>query len=138
MSMGADFYAMSDEQLQLLLDEKIDYGSFLYDELDFKPRACFTAAELIWVELTELLIDEIFLLLETTYVIPEQTGYAFSNTVKVIARNLSELNEDKFRQYFDMVDTEKSYDEIYKIVVMLTGFYQRAAQNGDAVIFRIT
>ena len=58
MSMGGDFYALSDEQLTRLLEGDLAYADFLYDGPGEHPRECFSQYEHLWYELSQVLADE--------------------------------------------------------------------------------
>ncbi len=138
MSMGGDFYALSDEQLQNMLDGTLDYVEFLYDEIEDKPRECYADGEHVWLELTRLLDEEDACGVEHTDAIPEASGYAFSDDVASIAQNLAMLDEDELKSRYDDADMDAPFDEMLGIVKGLVAFYERAASNGDAVLFRVT
>ena len=139
MSMGGDFYALSDKQLESMLDGSLDYAEFLYDELEDKPREVYADGEYLWLELTRLLSDERACGAKHTDKIPEASGYAFYSDVASIAQGLSKLSEDELKsRYDDDGDIEASFEEVLGVVQGLTAFYVRAASNGDAVLFRVT
>lgn len=138
MSMGGDFYSMTDEQLEKLLNEEVDYFKFLNSDVDPKPRECFSKAEIIWFDLTKLLAEESACGSEMTDVIPEMSGYSYAEEVKSIAHSLIALSEDELKERYAADDFENSFDEIYPLIIQLIEFYQRAAQHGDAVLFRVT
>lgn len=138
MSMGGDFYAISDQQLKEMLDGKLDYASFLYNELEEKPRECYSKGETVWFELTQLLSHENACGTENTYDIPEASGYSFSTQVSLIAQALSRLDETELRDRYNNEDIEESFDTIFAVIKDLIEFYQRAAMHNDAVLFRLT
>jgi hypothetical protein len=140
MSMGGDFYAITDVQLQQLLDESIDYAAFLHGELAEQPRECFSDGEYLWFELTQLLDDESACGYDTTFAVPESSGYAFAVQVKQIAQALSQLSDDEIRQRCERIEMNEDdgVDAVVEVVLGLTAFYQRAASHGDAVLFRVT
>ena len=136
--MGGDWYAFTDAQLQRILDGELDWLKFLFDELPEKPRECFSKAEPYWNEIRELLSDEDACGLEVTTQIPEATGYSFASDVEDVARRLSKLAEDDLRKRYAELDLEPDFAELYPLVKALIDFYQRAATNRDAVLFRVT
>lgn len=141
MSMGGNFYAISDDQLVRLLDETLSYVDFLNDMLDEKPKARFSSAEYFWYELTELLDIEKVRGLEITERIPEAAGYSFSNEVKAVFNNLSKLSNDELQQRFEKkvkLMKKITLEEMLRLVKGLTDFYQYASSDGKAVLFRVT
>lgn len=138
MSMGGDFFSISDEQLQRLLDKTLDYRFFLYEEMEEKPCECYSKGEHIWYELTRLLSDEDACGIEQTDVIPEFSGYSFSEDVHYISRRLEMLSEDEIRNRLENEEIEVSLEEISDVVKGLKEFYQRAASKRNAVLFRVT
>ena len=138
MSMGGDFYAISDLQLEQLLDGAVHYGDFLYDELDEKPRECYADAEYAWFELTQLLEPEMSPFSDHTDAIPEMSMYAYSDDVKRIAQRLSQLTPTMVASRYAASEMETELEELQGYIKGITDFYQRAAQNGDAVLFRVT
>lgn len=135
--MCGDWYAFTDTQLQQVLDGKLDWWRFLFNELPEKPRECFSQAEPYWNEIRELLSDDVCGL-EIADQIPEGTGYSFAEDVQDIAHELSRLTEDDLRKRYARLDLEPSFDDLYQLVQALIDFYQRAAMNHDAVLFRVT
>lgn len=138
MSLGGDFYALSDDQLQRLLDEKLYYGEFLAALLEEKPRECFSDGEYYWFELTRLLAPEDACGVDHTDVIPEMSGYSFAEQVLSTAQALARLSEEKLRQRHSQQGIEQDFGELYSVIQGVIAFYQRAAQQGDAVLFRVT
>ena len=138
MSMGGDFYALSDQQLQNLLDGSLDYAQFLDNALAEKPRECFSEGEIVWFELTQMLEPEYACGIENTDAIPEMSGYSFAEDVAGVAEELAALDEAALRERYDEADMMPDFAEMQRVIQSLTAFYQRAAQNGDAVLFRVT
>ena len=138
MSMGGDFYALSDDQLQRMLDGSLDYAEFLYGEIEEKPRECYSRGEHLWHELTRLLQNEDACGMEQTDAIPELSGYSFSGDVASTAKRLTALSEDQMRHRHDDENIEAPIDEVLDIIKGVVEFYERAAANGDAVLFRVT
>ena len=138
MSMGGDFYALSDDQLQRMLEGSLDYAEFLYGEIEEKPRECYSRGEHLWYELTRLLQNEDACGMEQTDAIPEFSGYSVSGDVASTAKRLTALSEDQIRHRHDDENIEAPIDEVLDIVKGVVEFYARAAANGDAVLFRVT
>ena len=133
-----DWYALTDAQLEQILDEELDWLAFLFNELPERPRECFSGAEHYWNEIREFLSNEEVCGLELTDQIPEAAGYTFSEGVQDIALSLSKLTEDDLRVRYDRLGLEPNFDEMYPLVQRLADFYLRAATNRDAVLFRVT
>lgn len=141
MSIGGDFYDLSDNQLLRLLNDELYYGDFLYSVLDEKPRECFSSAEYFWYELTELLYKEEVRGMQIAKNIPEAAGYSFSRDVRRVSEDLSKLDVDIIRHRFDCKASlmqKITYEQMLDLVKELSDFFQRAVSNGDAVLFRIT
>lgn len=138
MSMGGDFYALSDNQLERMLDGALDYAKFLYDDLEEKPRECFSKAEHCWDELMKLLSDEEACGQEVTDAIPEISGFTFSGEVAAIASRLAQLTAVEIQSRHTALGLDGEWESMYSVVKSLVEFYQRAASNGDAVLFRVT
>ena len=138
MSFGGDFYALSDAQLQNLLDGSLDYAQFLDEQLAEKPRECFSEGEIVWFELTQMLEPEYACGIENTDAIPEMSGYSFADDVASIAQDLAALDEATLRERYDEAGMVPEFADMQRVIQGLTAFYQRAAQNGDAVLFRVT
>nr|MBP8175355.1 hypothetical protein [Sphaerotilus sp.] len=84
MSLGGDFYALSDDQLQRMLDGTLDPDRFLGQDEAERPLACYAGAELVWHELQQLLSGQDALGQEMTTDIPEMSGYTWASEVPVI------------------------------------------------------
>lgn len=138
MSMCGVFYAISDDQLERLLSRKLDYAAFLASELPEKPQSCFSDAEYVWFELTDMLSDVQVRGVRHTEVIPEATGYAFSGDVRLIAWDCERLTEKACRSRYGQENRRESFDALYAIALKLRAFYMRAAERGEAVLFRVT
>lgn len=138
MSMGGDFYALSDEQLQKMLNDELDYSKFLYDELNEKPAECFSDAEYCWNDVREILTPEDACGIDITDSIPEVSGYSFSSDVKTIAARLERLNESEIKERHFELGIETELETMSGIIKGLVAFYLRAATNGNAVLFRVT
>lgn len=138
MSMGGDFYALSDEQLTRLLDETLDFGEFFYDEIEERPRECYSGGELVWYELTQILTPEEGCGVEQTDVVPEMSGYSFSDDVESVAKQLALLDDEEIKHRYSQIETSESFERILKATQEVVAFYQRAAANKDAILFRVT
>ncbi len=152
---GGDFYALSDALLQKMEDAsngepneegRIDdlYEDCLMPFLDGnvpnEPREVFSDQEWHWYPLTVLLRQE-----EACGVNlglgEEMIGYSFSYEVPDIAQALSELTPDEIRRRYDAHIDEMNdapIEELIALIQGVTAFYQRAATNGHAVLFRVT
>ena len=139
MSLGGAFYALSDNQLERMLDGTLDYAKFLYNEdLEEKPRECFSEAEYYWHELTQLLSEEVACGQKVTDEIPEMSGFTFSGEVAAIASRLAQLTAVEIQSRHTALGLDGEWKSMYSAVKGLVEFYQRTASNGDAVLFRIT
>ena len=138
MSMGGDFYALSDEQLTRLLDETLDFGEFFYDEIEERPRECYSGGELVWYELTQILTPEEGCGVEHTDVVPEMSGYSFSDDVESVAKQLALLDDEEIKRRYSQIETSESFERILEATQEVVAFYQRAAANKDAILFRVT
>lgn len=136
--MGGDFYALSDAQLQHLLEGNWSPAEFLFGERDEKPRECYSGGEHVWYQLTQLLGEYEACGVEQTDAIPEFSGYTFSGDVPAIAAGLAGLDRDGMRVQYDDNDIDAPFDELVDVALEVVAFYQRAAANGDAVLFRVT
>lgn len=138
MSMCGNFFALSDRQLERMLNDVLDYSKFLYNELDEKPAECFSHAEYCWNDVREILTPEDACGMDITDSIPEMSGYSFSSDVKAIAASLERLNESEIKDRHAELSISTDLNTINDIVRGLVEFYQRAARNGNAVLFRVT
>lgn len=138
MSMCGVFYTLSDDQLERLLSRKLDYAAFLASELSEKPLVGFSDAEYVWFELTDMLSDVQVRGVRHTEVIPEATGYAFSGDVRLIAWDFDRLTEGACKSRYGQESRRESFDTLYAIALKLREFYARAAERGEAVLFRVT
>jgi hypothetical protein len=71
MSMGGDFYALSDDQLKRLLAGELAYADFLSKG----PRECLSRFEPLWYELSQVLAEEEGCGREQSQVIPELCSF---------------------------------------------------------------
>jgi hypothetical protein len=138
MSMGGDFYALSDDQLTRLLDGTLGYGDFLYDEIEERPREYYAGGEFVWYELSQILAPEDGCGIEQTDAIPEASGYSLSDDVESVAKQLALLDDEEIKRRYDQVETSESFESVLKAVNEVVDFYQRAAANKEAVLFRVT
>lgn len=137
MSFGGDFYALSDLQLEQLLEGSLGL-SFLYNEDPEQPRECYADAEHAWLELMQLTTPEMSGYSEQTDAIPEMSQYSYSDDVKIIAQALADLDEDTVAERYEQIEAQEDLENIQIYIKDLTAFFQRAAQNNDAVLFRLT
>jgi hypothetical protein len=138
MSMGGDFFALTDDQLARLLRGTLDYGDFLYDGPGERPSECLADFEPLWFELTQVLAAERACGVRQTNLIPEICGYASSQEVVQIAARLAPLNAEVIGQRCRLIGTDAGPAEVWPAVQALAAFYQRAAERGNAVLFRVT
>ncbi|WP_137936768.1 DUF1877 family protein [Chitinivorax sp. B] len=142
MSMGGDFYAMTDNQLDDLLSGELNYSEFLHNELAEAPSDQFTKGEHVWYEITMLLKEESVSGYDHTDAIPEQSGYSYANEVQSIAAELSRLDretlERRFAERAAGLGTRESFETVYPILTGVIEFFQRAASRQQAVLFRVT
>lgn len=155
MSMGGNFYALSDElltKMECASDGKPNeegrvedfYEDCLIPFLDGnfpnEPREVFSEQEWHWYALTLLLAPEDACGLHQELG-GDAMGYSFSSDVIVIAAALSELTDDEIRERYDE-EIEQMNDapveELIELIHGVTAFYQRAAANRHAVLFRVT
>ena len=73
-----------------------------------------------------------------TNLIPEICGYASSKEVVQIAAQLAPLSAEVIGQRCRQLGTDAGPAEVWLAVQALAAFYQRAAERGDAVLFRVT
>jgi hypothetical protein len=137
MSNGSGFFALSDDQLKRLLAGQIAYASFLQPGGGEQPRENHDAAIACWYELSQVLQDESACGAEQTDKIPTMVGYSDSGQVQETASKLKVLAEAEVRKRCDSALMEASVDEVVQAVRGLTAFYERAAANKDAVLFRV-
>lgn len=155
MSMGGNFYALSDELLTNMEcasdGEPNEEGQvedfyedclipFLDGNFPNEPREVFSGYEWHWYPLTRLLSPE-----DACGVYHElggdMMGYSFSSDVIGIAAALSQLTEDEIRTRYDQEIehmNDAPVEELIELIQGVTAFYQRAAANRHAVLFRVT
>ena len=132
-----DFYALSDDQLKRLLAGELDHGTFLQGQGGEQPRERFGEAKAVWYELSQVLQAEGGCGAEQTTSIPAMAGYSYADKVQATAAQLAKLAEADLRQRCEGALMEASVDQVLQAVRALTAFFQRAAGNRDAVLFRV-
>lgn len=135
---GGDFYALSDDQLTRLLAGELPYGQFLYNEGSEKPREVYSKAEPLWYELSQVLQPEAACGVEQTDKIPEMVGFSSAKEVQAIAVKLAALADPEILKRCEAAMMEATPDQVVAAVHDLKAFFQRAASNQDAVLFRVT
>ena len=138
MTSGGDFYALSDDQLQRLLSGELEPARFLAAGGAEQPRECYAKCEPVWYELSQVLQPEAACGAEQTSVIPQMCGYSNSEQVQETARKLAALAQDDVRGRCADAIMEAPKEQVLEAVQGLTAFFQRAAANHDAVLFRVS
>jgi hypothetical protein len=92
----------------------------------------------VWYELTQILAPEDGCGIEQTDAIPEASGYSFSDDVESVAKQLALLDDEEIQRRYGNIETGESFESVLKAVNEVVAFYQRAAANKNAVIFRMT
>lgn len=137
MSAGGGFYALSDDQLKRLLAGDLAYAAFLQAGGGEQPRETHVDALPVWYELSQVLQGESACGAEQTDKIPTMVGYSYSQQVQATAAQLAALADAELRKRCDAALMEATPDQVVKAVEGLKAFYQRAAANKDAVLFRV-
>jgi hypothetical protein len=137
MGSGGAFFALSDDQLRRLLAGELAHEAFLGAGGAERPREAHAQAAQVWYELSQVLQAEAACGTEQTDKIPEMVGYSYSQQVQGIATRLAGLPESELRTRCAGALMEASVDDVVTAVQGLTAFYQRAAANQDAVLFRV-
>jgi hypothetical protein len=137
MSTDGGFYALSDEQLKRLLAGELAYAAFLQNGGGEQPRETHAEAIKVWYELSQVLQEEAACGSEQTDRIPTMVGYSWSQQVQSTATRLAALPEAVIRTRCEDALMEATPDEVLAAVKSLKDFYQRAAANKDAVLFRV-
>lgn len=137
MSNGSGFFALSDDQLKRLLAGDLAYAPFLQAGGGEQPREAHAQAVAVWYELSQVLQAEAACGVQQTDKIPTMVGYSFSNEVQATAGKLKALAEAEVRTRCQSALMEAGVDEVVAAVRGLTAFYERAAANKDAVLFRV-
>lgn len=135
---GGDFYALSDDQLARLLAGELPYAKFLFNEGSEKPREVYSKAEPLWYELSQVLQPEAACGVEQTDKIPEMVGFSSAQEVQAIALKLAALADPEILKRCEAAMMEATPDQVVAAVHDLKAFFQRAASNQDAVLFRVT
>jgi hypothetical protein len=137
--MGTDggFYALSDDQLKRLLAGQLAYAAFLQQGGGEQPREAHAEAVAVWYELSQVLQDEAACGAQQTDAIPAMAGYSYSTEVQSTAARLAALSEAVIRTRCETALMDATPDQVVQAVQGLKAFYQRAAANKDAVLFRI-
>ena len=137
MSNGSGFFALSDDQLKRLLAGELAYAAFLESGGGEQPREAHSKAVQVWYELSQVLQAEAACGVQQTDKIPSMVGYSSSSEVQATAGKLKALAEAEVRKRCEGALMEASVDEVVDAVRGLTAFYERAASNKDAVLFRV-
>jgi alpha-beta hydrolase superfamily lysophospholipase len=137
--MGTDggFYALSDDQLQRLLAGQLAYASFLQRAGTEQPRETHAEALAVWYELSQVLQDEAACGAAQTDAIPAMAGYSTSAQVQATWAKLAKLADAEIRTRCETALMEATPDQVVQAVQGLKAFYERAAANKDAVLFRV-
>jgi hypothetical protein len=137
MSVEGGFYALSDDQLARLLAGELAYAPFLQSAAGEKPRETHFEAIAVWYELSQVLQAEAGCGAEQTDKIPTMVGYSSSQQVQATAARLASLADGEVRKRCESALMEATPDQVVQAVQGLKAFYQRAAANKDAVLFRV-
>jgi hypothetical protein len=137
MSVEGGFYALSDDQLKRLLAGELAYGPFLASAAGEKPRETHAEPIAVWYELSQVLQAESGCGAEQTDKIPTMVGYSSAQQVQGIAPKLAALADAEVRKRCEGALMEATPEEVVQAVQGLKAFYQRAAANKDAVLFRV-
>lgn len=137
MSAEGGFYALSDDQLKRLLAGELAYAPFLTSGAGEKPRETHVDALAVWYELSQVLQSEAGCGAEQTDRIPTMVGYSSSQQVQATAAKLAALADGEVRKRCEAALMEATPDQVVQAVQGLKAFYQRAAANKDAVLFRV-
>lgn len=135
---GGDFYALTDDQLQRLLAGELAHAAFLQKGGGEQPREAFARVAKVWYELSQVLHGEAACGAEQTDKIPAMVGFSYSQQVQATAGQIAALPETEIRTRCAGALMEASVDEVLVAVRDLQAFYQRAAANKDAVLFRVS
>lgn len=137
MSSGGHFFALSEQQLERLLAGELAHASFLAPGAGEQPRETYTKAAAVWYELSQVLQAEAACGAEQTDTIPEMVGYSYAPQVQSTAAGLAALPDAEVRSRCEGALMEATPEEVLQAVQDLRAFYQRAAVNKDAVLFRV-
>jgi hypothetical protein len=137
MSNGSGFFALSDDQLKRLLAGELAHAAFLQSGGGEQPRETNEKAGEVWYELSQVLQAEAACGKEQTDKIPSMVGFSYSGDVQATAMKLKALAEAEVRKRCETALMEATPDQVVDAVRGLTAFYERAAANKDAVLFRV-
>jgi hypothetical protein len=137
MAIDGGFYALTDDQLKRLLAGELPYAAFLQKGGGEQPREVHVDAIAVWYELSQVLQAEAGCGAEQTDKIPTMVGYSSSAQVQSTATQLAALADAEIRTRCESALMEATPDEVVQAVKGLKDFYQRAAANKDAVLFRV-
>jgi len=137
MSVEGGFYAVSDDQLDRLLSGELAYAPFLESGGAEQPRETHVDALSVWYELSQVLQAEAGCGAEQTDRIPTMVGYSRAAQVQDTASRLAGLAEAEIRRRCESALMEATPDQVVRAVQGLAAFYQRAAANRHAVLFRV-
>ena len=150
MSLGGDFYAMTDDQLTKILAGEIDF----FDFYELTPEeggaaALFTDGEDAWDVLMNFFNSIPVLGVHQTDLIPEAAFYSSAQHVKQIAAKLAQLTRQDLQTRFDDEAFQagdyyhgecwlEEPDELFDVIDGLIAFYQDCAAKGYALLYRMT
>lgn len=137
MSNAGGFYALTDDQLKRLLAGELAYAGFLEKGGGEQPRELHADAVQVWYELSQVLQGEAACGSAQTDKIPSMVGYSFSDQVQSTSARLAALADAEIRKRCESALMEATPDQVIAAVQGLKAFYQRAAANRDAVLFRV-
>lgn len=137
MGPGGHFFALTEDQLKRLLAGELAHASFLAAGPGEQPRETYSNAASVWYELSQVLQGEAACGAEQTDAIPVMVGYSYAGQVQSTAASLAALAEAELRARCEGALMEATPEEVLRAVQDLKAFYQRAAANGDAVLFRV-
>jgi hypothetical protein len=137
MGNGGHFFALSEDQLKRLLAGELPHADFLAARAGEQPRETFSEAASVWYELSQVLQSESACGAAQSDSIPDMVGYSFPPEVQFTAASLARLAESELRERCENALMEATPDEVMQVVQDLKAFYQRAAANRDAVLFRV-
>jgi hypothetical protein len=135
---GGNFHALSDDQLKRLLAGELAHEAFLGAGGAERPRETYAQAAQVWYELSQVLQAEGACGAEQTDRIPEMVGFSYSPQVQATAGKLAALGEAEVRKRCEGALMDATPEQVLGAVNDLKGFYQRAAERGEAVLFRVS
>jgi len=131
------FHALTEDQLARLLAGHLPHATFLQAGGGEQPRETHTEAIAVWYELSQVLQAEAGCGAQQSDAIPSMVGYSYPPQVQATATQLATLVDAEIRRRCEGALMEATPDQVVAAVHGLKAFYQRAAANGDAVLFRI-